>query len=290
MPSALPRDSPTTRSPATPHPQPSPAAPGSARPGHLQIPPAPPPSSTTSPLPPFSSRERGQLTAVSAQDLAHLFLEVFAVGVERGKGCLKDQGLLRGLQEKDVALVPFERRTGAHADHLLALQSPAPERPLVQHLHQRHPTRGGRLAGAVGAGAASGRGQPLYLALHHHGRLVRLVLHRLEARRVAGERHTEEQHREAGGRVAPHASGGCGSRAGGGSPGCGAAGLRLLRRPRLWGRSGTRDAAAVDVAAAAPAALAAAAAAAAAAAPLAAAAVAVAAAPSLLHWRRRRQR
>lgn len=173
--SPTPNPSPRTPS-ALPRGGPTPPAAGRCQAWAPAAPPAPPPFSASSPLPPFSSRGRGRLTAVSAQDLAHLFLEVFAVGVEGGKGCLKDEGLLRGLQEKDVALVPFERRTGAHADHLLALQSPTPKRPLVQHLHQRHPTRGGRLAGAVGAGAA-GRGQSLYLALHHHGCLVRLVLH-----------------------------------------------------------------------------------------------------------------
>lgn len=78
VPGALPRGGPT------------PQRPDFARPGHLQHLPAPPPFSTTSPLPPFSSKGRGRLTAVSAQDLAHLFLEIFAVGVEGGKGRLKD--------------------------------------------------------------------------------------------------------------------------------------------------------------------------------------------------------
>lgn len=79
------------------HPRPAPCSGAAPPPGGRALPglgtcgTSPPhPHPSPPPPPPFSSRRRGRLTAVSAQDLAHLFLDVFAVRVDRGKGCLKN--------------------------------------------------------------------------------------------------------------------------------------------------------------------------------------------------------
>lgn len=128
------------------------------------------------------SHQMHELTAVLTQDPANILFEVLCTRVQGRERCLENQGLVRGVHEKDVLVVLLDfgaRRLGSelpHGDELLPAQTPAAQGPHVQHsdihtvpLRGRVPRRG------------------LHLALDHHGRFVDLVLQGIQTRGVAGE-------------------------------------------------------------------------------------------------------